>query len=237
MKPPMRLVDDARFSASLRKGLGAAKDTPPIDYDEAAGFERFAAVIAAPAIGITVAASASKAAAATGLKAGLSFKLIAGFVAATTIATGSIYVATRPSAPPPVVAQAPAPVESAAPRVEPKVAELTPARAPIDAPTPSAKPSAAPSASVDPKQRMKAEMAQYAELKAANDPARALQLANEGHARFPGGTFWQEREMIAISALARLGRRDEAKKRADAFIAAHPESMYSDALREQFKTP
>ena len=58
----------------------------------------------------------------------------------------------------------------------------------------------------------------------ASDPSRALALAAE-HARgHPNGMLAQEREVLAIDALLRLGRRDEAEERADAFNARWPRS-------------
>jgi len=59
-----------------------------------------------------------------------------------------------------------------------------------------------------------------------SDPARALALADE-HARgYPSGTLAQEREVIAIDALVRLGRRDEAVARGARFHAAFPGSSH-----------
>lgn len=78
-----------------------------------------------------------------------------------------------------------------------------------------------------------AEMAHLSELRAVASaaPARAVVLADEGHQRFPGGTFGQEREAIAISALARLGRTGEARARAEALLAKHPESPFAESIR------
>jgi hypothetical protein len=56
----------------------------------------------------------------------------------------------------------------------------------------------------------------------ASDPAGALRLTEE-HARlFPSGTLVPEREVLAIEALARLGRSDEARQRLDALRANFP---------------
>ncbi|MFO0618622.1 MAG: hypothetical protein U0414_38880 [Polyangiaceae bacterium] len=254
-QPPIRFIDDERFSASLRADLRDAKDTPPIDYDERAGLERFSALIAVPAVGVaavaatkaaaasaagaTSAATTVSAAAVTGVKAGIGVKLAIGFIAATSLVTGSVYLATRPAEPAPPPAQTAVALGKAPPREAPRPAKVEPTAAPRPdpevAPTASAAaPKAAPqaSASADPKAAVTAEMAQYAEIRSASgDPARALQLANEGHAKFPRGVFWQEREIIAIQSLQRLGRADEAKRRSDAFVAAHPESMYAESLR------
>ncbi len=51
-------------------------------------------------------------------------------------------------------------------------------------------------------------------------------------ARFPDGQFAEEREALAIRALAMAGRVDEARARAALFRDAFPESMLpvEDAL-------
>ncbi len=64
------------------------------------------------------------------------------------------------------------------------------------------------------------------------EPAEALALA-EGHAaRFPEGKLGQERELIAISALAALGRKAEARARANLFLTLFPESAHKPRLEE-----
>lgn len=57
-------------------------------------------------------------------------------------------------------------------------------------------------------------------------PAAALFLANEHAARFPAGVLGQEREVIAIEALIKVGRREEARARAGRFLAAVPRTAY-----------
>ncbi len=59
-----------------------------------------------------------------------------------------------------------------------------------------------------------------------SDPAGAMRALDEHRARFPNGTFAQEREVLAIETLIRLGRRPEAKARADAFGRAFPTSAH-----------
>lgn len=60
----------------------------------------------------------------------------------------------------------------------------------------------------------------------STSPADALALADEHARRFAEGTLAPEREVIAIGALVALGRRDEARRRADRFRTAHPGSAY-----------
>jgi hypothetical protein len=57
-------------------------------------------------------------------------------------------------------------------------------------------------------------------------PAAALFLADEHAARFPAGVLAQEREVIAIEALIKTGRREEARARAARFLAAIPRTAY-----------
>jgi len=56
------------------------------------------------------------------------------------------------------------------------------------------------------------------------DPGRALGLADEHVRLYPAGALAQEREVLAVDALLRLGRREAAEARASRFRAAHPGS-------------
>jgi len=57
-------------------------------------------------------------------------------------------------------------------------------------------------------------------------PAHALVLAESHARRFSRGMLDQERETIAIEALARLGRADEANARSRVFLSRFPASPY-----------
>ena len=68
-------------------------------------------------------------------------------------------------------------------------------------------------------------------------PADAL-LATARHAeRWPRGHLAEEREVIAIQALAASGRRAEADRRAGAFKRAFPSSMLIPAVDQALSTP
>lgn len=60
----------------------------------------------------------------------------------------------------------------------------------------------------------------------SGDAARALSLTREHAARCPSGAFTQERERIAIESLAKLGRLDEMRSRAQAFERNFPASPH-----------
>ena len=69
-----------------------------------------------------------------------------------------------------------------------------------------------------------------ARLALNGDPGRALALTEKHRSDFPAGRLVQEREVIAITALARLGRLSEARSRAERFRGAYPSSPYVDRV-------
>jgi len=124
----------------------------------------------------------------------------------------------------------PEPVPDAAPSAS--VLPAPPAAAASAIPVTSA--SAAESAGTSPSASAAAAIAKPSELSllreaqkaVRSDPGKALALANR-HARlYPGGLLAQEREVVAIQALASLGRAAEARARATRFQAAYPGSAY-----------
>jgi hypothetical protein len=94
------------------------------------------------------------------------------------------------------------------------------ARHPLEAPQPAA------SAPVDPAEGERVEVAllDRAQASLAGRPADALASCEEHARRFPKGTLVQEREVLAIDALLRLGRREEAEARAARFRLGFPRS-------------
>jgi hypothetical protein len=66
---------------------------------------------------------------------------------------------------------------------------------------------------------------------AAAAPAEALSLTAEHAEKYPRGVFMEERELIAVEALAHAGRAEEARTRASAFLAAHPRSAHGERMR------
>lgn len=58
------------------------------------------------------------------------------------------------------------------------------------------------------------------------DPNRALSLAAEHRRKFPNGVLAQEREVLSIEALERLGRHKEAVSRAEGFLRSFPGSAH-----------
>jgi hypothetical protein len=75
-----------------------------------------------------------------------------------------------------------------------------------------------------------AELLERARRLLGSNPSGALELAQQHRARFRGGVLAQEREVIAIEALRKLGRQAEADARADAFERSFPNSAHRRKL-------
>ncbi|MFT3926440.1 MAG: hypothetical protein QM778_28100 [Myxococcales bacterium] len=63
------------------------------------------------------------------------------------------------------------------------------------------------------------------------NPARALELAEEHRSLHPSGVLTEERELLAIEALLRLQRKDEAEQRGRAFSDAFQSSVHAPRVR------
>ncbi|MDF2697864.1 MAG: hypothetical protein K0S65_6247 [Labilithrix sp.] len=59
-----------------------------------------------------------------------------------------------------------------------------------------------------------------------SDPSHTLSLVDEHVRAFPAGELVQEREVLAVEALARLHRMEEAKRRAKALLGLYPRTPY-----------
>jgi hypothetical protein len=116
----------------------------------------------------------------------------------------------------PATSQAPAVLPSSAPSAAPDAPSAASA-----AHVGKASPKLAPS---------EAALLEQARAALASDPARALSLTRQHQARFPSGVLKQEREVIAIEALRRLGQSKAASERAGSFEQAYPDSAHRRAV-------
>ncbi len=98
-----------------------------------------------------------------------------------------------------------------------------------EAPAPSVAPSA--SAKHAPKIPSEAQLLQQARAALKSDPKRALSLTRMHQRHYPRGVLTQEREVLAIEALKRLGDESAAKERASTFEKAHPGSAHLPKLK------
>ena len=117
-------------------------------------------------------------------------------------------------------------VEPAAPPPAPTEAAPTPETA-SEAPSPAPAPAAASQRAKTPNEAALLERARRA---LASNPALALELTRRHQAEFPRGVLRQEREVIAIEALRRLGRSDQARERGSEFRREFPDSAHGRAV-------
>ncbi len=116
------------------------------------------------------------------------------------------------------------------------------------APIPSATTSSTPGAPVGSKRRAPAttpapnpveehRLLRSARAALVTDPARAKALTDEHRRRFPRGVLTQEREVIAIEAVRKLGNAKAARSKADAFTKRYPKSPHTKNLEHAKKNP
>jgi hypothetical protein len=66
---------------------------------------------------------------------------------------------------------------------------------------------------------------------AGGDARRAIDELDSYDRRFPGGRLQIEAEVMRIDAFAKLGRKDVARQRAEAFLKRHPNSVLATRVR------
>jgi hypothetical protein len=110
--------------------------------------------------------------------------------------------------------------------VQPVEAAATLATRPVEAPRPVAGTSTTPPVATVPQTEDELALLQRASDAVASRPEEALRLADQDAFIYPAGALAQERELIAIQALVRLGRRTEASLRADQFFRNFPGSAH-----------
>ena len=66
---------------------------------------------------------------------------------------------------------------------------------------------------------------------ASGDARRALEQLEGYDCVFPAGRLQIEAEVMRIDALAKLGRKDVARQRAEAFLRRHPNSVLATRVR------
>jgi len=221
--------DLAALFAKESAGYGAYAAT----QDEAYGnvLDRLALVAAPAGEGGGAPDVSAPVAAAAATKAAVSAK-VAALVAAAALTVGVVVgrasVPAAPAPPPFITARVPAAPDLVRPPLPPASAVPDPP-APITSASassriaPAAPPSAAAPQGTLAQERELVEGARAALTRAR--PADAL-AATDRHAQlFPRGRLAEEREVLAITALASLGRIPEAEVRRARFLRAYPDSL------------
>lgn len=205
---------------------------------------------AATTAGVSAASGSTVGAATTAVAtAGVAGK-IAGGIAVVALAAGGfqvgrVYEQRQQSNSSPVVTGGATPVEQLPPTIAaptpppvaaaPEDAHATAQPPPTVAPRPKPTRMAAPAPRPSTEERPRDDATFDAEVQAlqqahehlrAGAPAKALAAADAHAARYPNSALSQEREVLAIDALVRLGKREEAQTRAASFRARHPTSTH-----------
>lgn len=136
------------------------------------------------------------------------------------------YLALRPPTRVPPAVQSPpaAPVESQPSVTQALVPPAVEAPPAAEAPASAANP--APPALKSSRSPDEAKLLEQARRALATNPSQALAITRRHQALFPNGALAQEREVIAIEALRRLGKSGQASERADSFEQKYPDSAH-----------
>lgn len=233
-KDPARLREPgSEASPELRRLFGHAERDLPTTAELARLEAKLGPLLDAPA-----AAPAPSSAASPLAKIGLAV------VGGGALVTG-LWLALRSPEPPP---EAPKPAET--PLVTPtpappppSVHEPAPSVAPAEtpAPAPAASPSEKAQPDPGPVKRPSSipedQLLERARSALRSSPERALSLTRQHQLEFPNGALSQEREVIAIEALRRLGRTDEAARRTERFERLYPQSVHQRKLDAPQREP
>ncbi|HEX6274930.1 MAG TPA: hypothetical protein VFZ53_17935 [Polyangiaceae bacterium] len=225
---PIRLTDPASGAPDELRALfdAGARDLP--SQARLTSLSAKLGPLLGPAGGGTVGGTASGVSAlGAGKLAAVAAVLVGGAVLVSSLTRE---VPENVPAPRPLPAQAKAqpPVEAPAP----------PPAAPEARPEATEAPSAPSSAAERPAPRverrsnaeLEADLLERARAALRSNPAHAYALTTEHKLRFPGGVLAQEREVIAIESLRRLGKNDQAALRADQFAKSYPSSAHRHKL-------
>lgn len=226
---PSRLFDAPSTPEGLKNALRSAKADVGNDAQIARLAGRLGPLLGAgAAVGGGAAATAKVATLSGGAKLGLAGLALAA-VGGGVLWLSSAGVPPAESPAPQVVSVAPAEAVKPPPFVANPASAATPSA--LTPPEPAVSMVAPHEKPAPPAQLSEAELLEQARLTLRSDPNRALQRANEHARRFPRGVLVQEREVLAIQALRRLGREAEADRRAEAFAKAFPGSAFQRNLK------
>lgn len=207
----------------LARLLDVERARPPVS---ASAHERLLGrVEASLAAGAAVAGAAAAGTAAKGAATKSWLVAITAFAVGSAVGAGAMLLRKEPEARVVTVekrVEVPVPVTvvvSAPAAPPPEVAPSTSLAAP-----PTSGSHAAPRASTDPGEVLTLDKIRSA-LK-SGDSASALAAVAEHEKRYPAGAHIEEREALAVQALARAGRREEASARADRFRKRFPSSFF-----------
>jgi hypothetical protein len=250
-RDPVRWLDEgSEAPEELRRVLGAGRDALGTS-DELGRLQASLARALGPSAGLMddspvsgtgrVAGDAATGVAAQGSTSSLELWLVGAVIASGVagavlfdvapwnrepVARSAVPVTSSVRAPSDIVAAPAAPSEPA-PSVVPAPSEPLQEAAPV-----AAEPARPSRARPAPRAESEAALLQRAQAALAGDPARALALTREHQRRFPRGSLSQEREVIAIEALKRVGAGRAAGEKASEFEQRYRGSVHEGRVRE-----
>lgn len=139
-----------------------------------------------------------------------------------------------------VTHETPQPAAAPRPAVTAKARTATPASTIEEPPAPTTQPAMLEEAPAPERARAaspastlaeEARLLERARAELDARPARALQILREHERRFPHGLLDAEHEVIAVEALVRSGRREEARRRVERALARQPDGLYAERMR------
>ena len=262
MSEPRRWLDDPRTSAELRQILDAAPAPPPLPPELHARLAEYTVTLAShgllaklggvnlwrkllQALGgsskVLTVASLVGASAAGGYVASRALDGPADRAARSPLAGTARARSTRAAGLEPVPSTA---SSASSPSEAPLVAEPSEPRAPKAARAIPSAPASAPASSDSSGESVareptagesvaaEAKLLESARSFLGDSPALALELTEQHRRLHPAAQLSAEREFIAIEALLRLGRRQEAERRAAPRLEQAPDSLYARRLRQ-----
>jgi Outer membrane lipoprotein len=243
MSDPERwLSGDGEGDALERDLLASLRKVDPPDGAKAVAWDAVAARVAGAAVLGTAAATGLRGAILV-LKAAATKVALGVALAGATVGGVAVWVHVRAAS---RVAhgegQRPVHAEGPGPAIAPEASEGLASVPVIPERSPSPSAPAATRATPDRPHvdRLGAESALLTEARAElrrGDVTAAQATLTRMQAAFPNGVLGQEREVLAIEVLAASGKTDAARRRARAFIEAHPESPHSTTLGHLLDDP
>ncbi len=242
---PARLIDPGAGAAPLERELLASlrSSGPPEGSQLRVWMDLNRQLAAAGLLGGALVATKSAAAGATGAAVANTGPLATKALVAKWLlglglgaaGLGAVVVATRSEAPAPAVTATPKPVAPpiSAPAVAPEPAQEAATETPQES---AARAPAIPSKADALDRESRLLVAARAALR-AGDVSRAAAALSELEARFPRGMLGQEREVLKIELMAARGDRAGAARRAERFVAAHPNSPHAKNLSRFTQRP
>lgn len=230
---PTRWKDAADAPDAVHALLREGARVPPMSDEDRAGI-----LTALAALPVAPLASVAKAPAlaSSGASTVVTGKVVMGMILVTVAGGVGVWLSTRsaPRSPSPVQS---APIAESAPqsstaREVPSAEALAPSSSAAERSAPAIPSSNKPVPRRE-QDSLTAESALVgrARTRLETDPAGALASLEEHARTFPNGELAPERDFLTVKALRRVGRTDDARTKARAFLKRYPSSPYAGSVR------